>query len=327
MPHCASVVPGGVTVTPSVDKVTTFLWRLKELRDFISNVYLPDVVTVAEVYRDYADMGVGCKNLLSYGAFDLDNEPAVLKRKRFFAMGRLRDGKIQPVDPARITEDVASSWYRSASHLAPASGETLPDPKKAAGYSWVKAPRYENTVYEVGPMARAVMAYTAGGDTARVKILDDTLSHLRLKPENLFSVMGRHLCRAIETKVLSDAMADWVLQIKLEQPVAAKHVMPDQAQGYGLWDASRGALGHWISIRNKRIERYQAVVPTTWNASPRDDRGQPGAIEQALVGAPVKDPANPFSVARIVRSFDPCVACSIHLLTPQGKLLGKVRAV
>jgi hydrogenase large subunit len=327
MPHCASVVPGGVTVTPTVDKVTTFLWRLKELRDFISNVYLPDVITVAEVYRDYADMGVGCKNLLSYGAFDLDNEPAVLKRKRFFAMGRLRDGKIQPVDPARITEDVASSWYRSASHLAPAAGETVPDPKKAAGYSWIKAPRYENTVYEVGPMARAVIAYTAGGDTARIKILDDSLTHLRLKPENLFSVMGRHLCRAIETKVLSDAMADWVLQIKLEQPVATKHVMPDQAQGYGLWDASRGALGHWISIRNKRIERYQAVVPTTWNASPRDDRGQPGAIEQALVGAPVKDPANPFSVARIVRSFDPCVACSIHLLTPQGKLLGKVRAV
>ncbi len=327
MPHCASVVPGGVTVTPTVDKVTTFLWRLKELRDFINYVYLPDVITIAEVYRDYGEMGVGCKNLLSYGAFDLSNEPVVTKRKRFFEMARFRDGKLEPVDPAKITEDVTSSWYRSPSRLAPGAGETLPDPKKASGYTWLKAPRYDNTVYEVGPMARAVIAHTGGGNPAHVKAVDEALTHLRLKPENLFSVLGRHLCRAIETKVLADAMADWVLQIKLEQSVCTPHVMPEQAQGYGLWDASRGALGHWISIRNKRIERYQAVVPTTWNASPHDDQGQPGAIERALVGAPVKDPANPFSVARIVRSFDPCIACAVHLLTPRGKLLKEMRVI
>ena len=121
-----------MTVTPSVDKVTTFLWRLKELRDFIDNVYLPDVLTIAEVYRDYAEMGTGCKNLLSYGAFDLDNEPAVTRRKRFFQMARYRQGKLETVDPAKITEDIASSWYSSPSHLSPAVGETLPDPKKQA---------------------------------------------------------------------------------------------------------------------------------------------------------------------------------------------------
>ncbi len=324
MPHCASVVPGGVTVTPTVDKVTTFLWRLKELRDFISNVYLPDVLMLAEVYRDYLEVGAGCKNFLSYGAFDLDNEPDVAKRKRFFGMARYRQGKLEPVDVAKIAEDVKYSWYTSASHLAPTAGATAPDPSKPSGYTWLKAPRYDGGVYEVGPLARAMVAHTGGSDPAFAKAIEEVLARLRVKPESLFSVMGRHLCRAVETRILADAMADWVLQVKLDQPVATEYKMPDQAEGFGLWDASRGALGHWISIRNKQIERYQAVVPTTWNASPRDDRDQPGAIEQALIGAPVKDAKNPFSVARIVRSFDPCIACAIHLLNPRGTLLHEI---
>jgi hydrogenase large subunit len=321
MPHCASVVPGGVTVTPTVDKVTTFLWRLKELRSFISDVYVPDVLTIAEVYREYAEIGVGPRRFLSYGAFDLDNQPEVTRRARFFKMGQVREGKLETVDPGRITEDVARSWYRSASHLPPAAEDTAPDPAKDAGYTWLKAPRYDGAAYEVGPGARAMVAYTEGKDTAHRRALEQALTALNLKPEHLASVLGRHLARAIETQVMADAMADWVLEIKLDQPVATAHTMPDTAQAYGLWDASRGALGHWISIRNKKIERYQAVVPTTWNASPRDDHGQPGAIELALVGAEVPDPENPFAVARIVRSFDPCIACAVHLLSPRRELL------
>lgn len=324
MPHCAAVVPGGVTVTPTVDKVTTFLWRLKELREFIDNVYLPDVITVAEVYRDYGEIGAGCRSFLSYGAFDLGDEPDVAKRKRFFSSGCSRDGRVEPVDPSKITEDVRFSWFSSPSHVSPAAGETVPDPHKAEAYTWLKAPRYAGEVYEVGPLARAVIARASGSPP---KVLEESMTRLRLKPENLCSVLGRHLARAVEVKMLADAMAEWVLEIKLEQPVATPFTMPEEAQGFGLWDASRGALGHWISIKKQRIERYQAVVPTTWNASPHDDRGRPGAMEQALVGAPVKDPANPFSLARIVRSFDPCVACAVHLVTPSGKLLSTITAV
>lgn len=324
MPHCAAVVPGGVTVTPTVDKVTTFLWRLKELREFIDNVYLPDVVTVAEVYRDYGEIGAGCRSFLSYGAFDLSDETDVAKRKRFFPAGCNRDGRVDPIDPSKITEDVRYSWYRSPSQLRPAEGDTVPDPHKAEAYTWLKAPRYAGEVYEVGPLARVVIARASGRSP---KVLDDLLTRLRLEPDHLCSVLGRHLARAVEVKLLADAMAEWVLEIKLDQPVASPFSMPEQAQGVGLWDASRGALGHWVSIKNKRIERYQAVVPTTWNASPHDDRGRPGAMEQALVGAPVKDPANPFSLARIVRSFDPCIACAVHLLTPKGRLLSTMTAV
>ena len=327
MPHCASIVPGGVTVTPTVDKITTFLWRLKELRDFITKVYLPDVLLIAEVYRDYGEVGVGCRNLLSYGAFDLDNEPVVTQRQRFFRMARWRKDKLEAVDPGKIAEDVKYSWYKSASHLAPAVGESEPDPHKASGYTWLKAPRYDGEVYEVGPLARAFIAYNNGTNPVYAKAVEEALTHLRMKPAQLFSVLGRHLCRALETQILADAMSEWVLQIKLDQPVATAYAMPDQAQGCGLWDASRGALGHWISIRNKRIERYQAIVPTTWNAAPRDDRDQAGAMEQALIGAPVKDPKNPFSVARIVRSFDPCLACAVHLVTPKGMPLHEIEVM
>lgn len=324
MPHCASVVPGGVTVTPTVDKVTTFLWRLKELREFIDNVYIPDVMTIAGVYRDYAEIGRGCRRFLSYGAFDLDSEPDVGKRARFFKMGRVVDGKPAAVDPSKVTEDVKHSWYKGGVALHPLQETTEPDRRKEGAYSWLKAPRYDGAAYEVGPLARAMVNTAGGANPALAKAVDSALAQLRLKPENLCSVMGRHLARALETKVLADAMADWVLQIKLDEPVAVGHKMPESATGVGLWDASRGALGHWISIRNQKIERYQAVVPTTWNASPHDSKGQPGPIEEALLGAPVDDGNNPFAVARIVRSFDPCIACAVHLVTPRGRLLAAV---
>ncbi len=325
MPHAASIVPGGVTVTPSVDRTIEFHWRLNELRQFIDNVYLSDVLRVARSYRDQAQLGAGCKNFLSYGAFDLDNAPAVTKRDRFVKMGCVCGGKLEALDPARITQDVASSWYQSPNHLAPAAGAASPDPRKPSGYSWVKSPRYGNAVYEVGPLARAVIA-RARGNSPYGKTLDGALTELKLKPEHLCSVLGRHLCRAVETKVLADAMAGWVLQIDPARPVFARGEGPGQARGVGLWDAARGALGHWMSLREKRIENYEVVAPTTWNASPRDARGQAGPIEQALVGAEVKDPSSPVSVARIVRSFDPCIACAIHLITPRGELLQRFAA-
>jgi hydrogenase large subunit len=171
-----------------------------------------------------------------------------------------------------------------------------------------------------------VIAYVQGD--AKVKALvDGTLAQLGAPIEALFSALGRHAARALEAKLVADALADWVLQLKPGEPVYADYELPDEAEGMGLADGPRGALGHWIAIKDGRIANYQCVVPTTWNASPRDDRDQPGPVEQALQGVKVRDEENPFELVRIVRSFDPCLACAVHLVTPKGRSLGKFRVL
>lgn len=325
IPHVASIVPGGVTVPATVDKVTAFLWRLNELQDFIDNVYLPDVMTVARVYRDCAELGAGPRNLLSFGVFDLDNEPDVAKRKRLFRMGRVKDGRLLPLDPAQITEDTRYGWYEGDGALPPAKGETRPAPSKKDAYSWLKAPRYGGEPYEVGPLARVMVALLDGSLPELTTETEAALKELGFQRRHLYSVTGRHLARALEAKVIARAMRQWLLEIRPNQPTATDFKVPKKAEGAGLWEAPRGALGHWIRIEDRKIARYQAVVPTTWNASPRDGRGVPGPIEAALLGVPVKDEKNPFEIARIVRSFDPCIACAVHLATPGRDRLGEFR--
>jgi hydrogenase large subunit len=325
MPHVASIVPGGVTITPRIDNITTSLWRLKELTEFIDNVYIPDVVTLAGVYRDYFHIGGGNRNLLTFGLFDLDAEPDVGKRKRFFPMGRMRNGTIEAIDVTKISEDVRWSWYDSPSGRRPPEEETSPNPAKKGSYSWLKAPRYDGVPYEVGPLARVCIVYRSGSHPTLVRMLDEMMSTLSIHPDDLHSVMGRHVARAVECKVVADQIQDMIMQVKLDEPVCADHTVPDEAQGMGLWCAARGALGHWIEIHNGKISRYQAIVPTTWNASPMDDRGGHGPIEEAMLGTEVEDTSNPFALARIVRSFDPCIACAVHVI--DGKDVKRFRIV
>lgn len=329
MPHTVAVVPGGATETPTVDKIANFLWKLQELRHFLDNVYIPDVLAIAGVYSDYFEIGKGCGNLLSYGVFDLEvKEKDLSKRKRLHIQGitSASDLKHNPIDPMKITEDVKSSWYRSKSGLHPSHGETEPDITKTEAYSWLKSPRYNGKVYEVGPLARMVVSYVAGEPTIR-ELVDSTLDHFGAGPEVLFSVLGRHATRALECKFVADKMVNWVLQLKPGEPVCTEFQTPSEGEGMGLWEAPRGALGHWINIEGSKIKNYQCVVPTTWNASPADDKGQPGPMEQAITGTRIKDEANPFEIVRIVRSFDPCLACAVHLVTPRGTELSRFRVV
>jgi hydrogenase large subunit len=327
MPHNMGIMPGGVTSTPTVDNMASFLWRLKELQEFIDNVYLPDVVAIAGVYSDYFEIGPGCGNLLAYGSYELDGEEADLtKRKRFFRPGttstNLRFGQF---DPGQITEQVKHSWYAdSISGKHPSQGDVVVDERKEGAYSWLKSPRYGKTVLEVGPLARIMVNY-AGGNPAVRSLVDSTLSQANLKPSHMFSVMGRNLARALETKLIADTMADWVLQLKPGEPVYISYELPEESSGMGLVGAARGALGHWIEVKEGKIANYQIITPSTWNISPRDDNDQPGPMEQAIVGTKIKDEANPFEIVRIVRAFDPCLACSVHLVSPKGHDLGRFR--
>jgi len=329
IPHSVGVVPGGVTSTPTPDNIMAYIWKIKILQDFINNVYIPDVLAVAGAYMDYAEIGVGCKNLLSYGSFDLEGgSPNYATRRRLFKQGIVSaDLKPGALDTGKITEHVKHSWYEdSTSNRHPSQGDTKPQYGKDGAYSWTKAPRYDGKVYEVGPLARVAVTY-ASGDPAMKEMVEGSLSTLKAPPSALFSVLGRHLARALSAKFIADSLEGWALQLKPGEPAYVEYELPDEATGMGITEAARGALGHWIEIKDKKIANYQCVVPTTWNVGPMDDKGQHGPIEQALIGTKVRDENNPFEIVRIIRSFDPCLACSIHVVTPKGRDLGQYRVV
>lgn len=323
MPHNCTIVPGGVTENPTVNKIAGFLWRLNKIRHFIDTVYLPDVIAVARTYPDYFRIGAGPGNFLAYGVFELDGkDPDYTRRERLMPQGALEGmATLQALDPGQITESVTHSWFEDSPALHPSEAETVPAARKEEGYSWIKSPRYGGQVYEVGPLARTLVAYLHGREPA-VSMVNGLLGKFGAEPALLNSVLGRHAARALEAKLIADSMANWVLELKPGDPVCAPYEVPEMAQGVGLTDAPRGALGHWIQIEEGKIASYQLVVPTTWNCSPMDEQGQPGALEQALIGTKVQDPENPYELVRIVRSFDPCLACSIHTIHATGRTVG-----
>lgn len=328
MPHSCTIVPGGVSEHPTVDKITGFLWRLNRIRDFIDVMYIPDIVAVARAYPDYFEIGSGPGNYLAYGAFKLDGEePSNGGGQTLQAQGALEKMEtLMALDSGEIRESVKHSWYEGEGAIHPSREDTKPDRGKTHGYSWIKSPRYHGQVFEVGPLARMLVSYHSGKPQVK-EAMDGLLGALGVRQGDLNSVLGRHAARALETRLVADSMADWVLELQPDEPVCAPYQVPEEAEGMGLTGAPRGALGHWIKIKGGKIDRYQLVVPTTWNASPRDDKGQPGPMEQALLGTKVKDPGNPYELVRIVRSFDPCLACAVHTVDAKGRKLVEARVV
>ena len=307
MPHQIAIVPGGVTTPVLADKITTFAWRLKEIRQFVEEAYLPDALMLTRFYPDYLEIGSGCGKLLSYGAFALENG------EKFYQAGRTsRNMQWQSFDADGLKEEIAYSWY----------DDNGPLPGKQKGYSWIKSPRYQEEVYEVGPLARILVNYAAGSKTIKSRV-DAICKELGIHISSLFSTVGRHIARALEASLLTEAMTKWIEELEPEAPACISYSLPGEAEGIGLTEAPRGALCHRLTIESGKVKEYQLIVPTTWNASPRDSKNQPGPIEQALEEVKIADEQNPVPIVRIIRSFDPCLACAVHFLTVRGQKVGE----
>jgi [NiFe] hydrogenase large subunit len=337
-PHPQSLVVGGVTCVRDLkpDRIAEFLYITKETQEFIQNVYIPDLLAVASFYKDWGAIG-GTSNFLAWGEFpETDKEPDSLYMPRGVIMKR-NIGGVQMANQARVSEDVTRGWYQDGPARHPYEGETKPlqeNPKYRPGngkYSWFKAPRYDSEPCEVGPLARVLVAYARGQKEIK-PVVDNVLKTLGVNANALFSTLGRTAARGIETLVIGERMNNWVMELienvkngdtKTYEP----YEMPNSGMGVGLNDVPRGSLGHWVQIENKKIKNYQYVVPSTWNLCPRDANGKMGPVEESLIGTPVADPKRPLEVLRTVHSFDPCIACGVHVIDPDSNEVYKIKAL
>ncbi len=314
MPHNMGTVAGGVTKPPDIDSITKFRSRLEEIKEFVEQRYLPGVLEVADVYGDYFEIGQGVPDFLAYGGFYQDDfSRSHQKTEKGILGGALSLGseEVEELQLEKITEKVTHSWYTEASNGHPTKSKSQPHPDKEEAYSWVKAPRYYGKPHEVGPAARMLINFRRGNELVRNE-LKGALNKTGLSVKQIPSVMGRHLARAVECLSIVKMMEEWVNELRPGEPSLTQYELPKSGSGLGLTSAPRGALGHWLRVKDGTIENYQLVVPTTWNASPRDGKGVPGPIEEALIGTRVEEPDSPIEAARIVRSFDPCMACAVH---------------
>jgi [NiFe] hydrogenase large subunit len=241
-------------------------------------------------------------------------------------------------DQKDVTEEVTRAWYLDGAALHPSKGETKPvqgNPSYRPDdgkYTWFKAPRFKGQATEVGPLARVLVAYANGHKEIKPAV-DMVAAKLDIPLTALFSTLGRTAARGIETMVIGQRMEKWIMGLveNVKSGDAQTYQaweMPDKGMvGYGLNDVPRGSLGHWIEIEGGKIKNYQYVVPSTWNLGPRDAKGALGPLEEALIGTPVADPKQPLEVLRTVHSFDPCVACGVHVIDPHSNQVYKVRAV
>jgi [NiFe] hydrogenase large subunit len=334
-PHLQSLAVGGVTCVADLtpDRIAEFLYLWKETQDFIKNVYLPDVLAVGSFYKDWGAIG-GTTNFLAWGEFpESAKEPESLFMPRGVIMQRDLKG-IKMAEQAKVTEHVANAWYKGEDALHPSKGVTEPQHGEYdtnGKYSWFKAPRYEGEACEVGPLARVLVAFAKGKKEIQDPV-NAVVTQLNIPVEALFSTLGRTAARCIETVAIGGAMERWIMELienlkKGNAETCASWTMPNSGMGYGLNDVPRGSLGHWIEIENKKIKNYQYVVPSTWNLGPRCEKGKLGPVEEALIGTPVADPKRPLEVLRTVHSFDPCIACGVHVIDPASNEVYKVRAL
>ncbi|MDR2081331.1 MAG: nickel-dependent hydrogenase large subunit [Campylobacteraceae bacterium] len=349
-PHPQSLTVGGVTcVMDLLDpaRLGEYLVKFQEIADFVNRAYYPDLVMAGKAYAGEksvtGDMGVA--NLFTFKEFQLGANDWL------FDSGIILDGdisKVHEVDEKKITEEATRAWYEDNEPLHPYDGKTNPkytgfkDAQTVDGggklsntkvidesgkYSWIKAPRYDGKPMQVGPLANIVVNYAKGNERV-AKVVEQFLSDTGLPVGAVFSTLGRTACRMIEAKVIADngleAFNNLIANLKVDQETCTPYVIDKSKkyEGRYIGHVPRGTLSHWVKIKNGLIENYQAVVPSTWNASPKDANGVRGPYEECLIGLKIADLSKPLEIIRVIHSYDPCIACAVHVMDTKGNELG-----
>jgi hydrogenase large subunit len=355
-PHIQNLTVGGVSnainldsqATLNMDRLVMIKTLLDEVTTFVQQVYVPDATAIAGMYADWFKYGAGVTNYLAVPDLPLDS-----KRLAYdLPGGYISGGDLSTVKPFKtaadlvfresVVEDTTHAYYdNSKSALHPWKGETEPhftDWHADQKYTWVKAPRFNGKPAQVGPLSQILVGYAQGHPLTR-KWTDAALDRIssvagrKITVNDLQSSLGRHVARCIRTAMLSELASKHfdLLVNNVAKGDTTIHVPPQfptgTIEGVGTHEAPRGTLSHWVVVKNGKIDNYQAVVPTTWNASPRDEHGAPGPYEASLMNNPIANPEMPLEVLRTVHSFDPCMACAVHTFDPEGKNIAKVKVL
>ena len=354
-PHIQNLSVGGVTTAINLDNEATLnmerLYWIKQLveevQGFIKQVYVPDVIAVGALYADWLPYGAGVTNYMAVPDMVLDTKSTSFD----LPGGTIMNGDLSTMKPftsyndpyfnKNVVECISHSWYDGDWTRHPYQEDTVPkytEFQDDGKYTWLKAPRFMGEPMQVGPLAQVLIGYTQGHELTKTyvdHVLSEisTLAGAQVGPGALHSTLGRHAARAIRAAMLSDlALKHWQLLVDNvgsgDLEIFNKPTFPKgRIEGFGIHEAPRGALSHWIVIEDGVINNYQCVVPSTWNAGPRDDKGKAGPYEASLVGNPIADAEKPLEILRTIHSFDPCIACAVHMLDPEGNEKAKVKVL
>jgi len=337
-PHPQSIVVGGITSVMDIlnpARVNDYLFIIKEAKEFIDRAYLPDMKLLVNAYRDEIKEGTGRAN----GNFISVNSFA-------FSGGTLFESgvifghdlnNVKPFDPKKISEYVDRAWYEENDPQTPYYTDlnkdgSLKTENTQDKYSWIKAPRYQNQPMECGPLARILISYTKKNKHVKPYV-DRFLNESNLELIDLSTTVGRNAARAIETQYIAEYLFKFISDLLqnltyYDTETWGKYdfeALPETAKGQAFFEVPRGLLSHFINIEDQKIANYSVIAPTTWNASPKNNDGQRGAYEEALIGIKIADTDNPLEALRVIRSFDPCLACAVHVINAKEKKLNRYK--
>lgn len=335
-PHPQTIVVGGITAVADMlnpQRLNDFIFILKEGKGFIDRAYLPDMKLLATAYKEEIKAGSGRSigNFLSVGGYCFDNENLLFENGVIYGHDF---ENIEAFDEHKITEEVERAWYKDDEPYYTDLNEdgTLKTANAEDKYSWIKAPRYDGKTMESGPLARVMISYKQGNKFIK-PFVDEFLTFCDLELMDLSSTVGRNAARAIETAYISEYIFKFINRLVenikyYDTETWTKYTfesLPKEAKGRTFLEVPRGVLSHFINIEDQKIKNYQVIAPTTWNASPKDRKDQRGPYEEALIGIKLDDPSRPLEVLKVLHSFDPCLACAVHIIDVKGKDLGSYK--